>query len=111
LGQIAGCYRDGLRADIDWVARYGGEEFVIVLPETELESARATAERRRAAIAARAFTHAGQTLHVTSSFGAAQLKADESVEVFLNRADRAVYRAKAQGRDCVVCDLDTSAEV
>ena len=111
LSQVAGCYRDGLRADIDWVARYGGEEFVIVLPETELESARATAERRRAAIAARAFTNAEQTLCVTSSFGVAQLQADESVEVFLNRADRAVYRAKAQGRDCVVCDLGTSDDV
>jgi diguanylate cyclase (GGDEF)-like protein len=110
LIQVADCYRDGLRADIDWVARYGGEEFVIVLPETELESARATAERRRAAIAARGFTSAGQTLRVTSSFGVSQLQADESVEAFLNRADRAVYQAKAQGRDCVVCDHGTPAD-
>ncbi len=81
----------------DIVARFGGEEFVVVLPETDLGGARRFAERLRRAIQASPVDE----MRTTASFGVATLVADDSVDRLLNAADRALYLAKANGRNRV----------
>jgi diguanylate cyclase (GGDEF)-like protein len=86
----------------DVLARYGGEEFACLLPDTPLRRARITAERMRAAIQALAIAHpAGVEGVVTVSVGVASLVPGEtgSVEQLVEVADRALYAAKAAGRN------------
>jgi diguanylate cyclase (GGDEF)-like protein len=87
----------------DVVARWGGEEFVIALPSTSLEGAMLVAERIRATLEGHPITHAsGQTLTVTASFGVAELESGETVDLVVDRADRAMYAAKSAGRNRVL---------
>ena len=84
----------------EMVARYGGEEFVIVCPETGLRDVYAKAERLRAAVQA-AQVVKGDDFRVTSSFGVATVEPEDEVETLLNRADKALYMSKQQGRNRV----------
>lgn len=85
----------------DFVARYGGEEFVILMPETDQQSAMAAAEKVRLAIAECPFNFNNERLPVTASFGVAAFAEGDSIEACFERADRALYRAKANGRNQV----------
>ena len=97
LVKIAEVFRQTTRA-VDCVARYGGEEFVVLLPETAAEQAAETAERIRARVAAEAL--AGGT--ITLSVGIAAFPAHgDSPESMIAAADRALYRAKREGRNRV----------
>ena len=92
---------------VDVVARYGGEEFALVLPETGLAGARTIAERLRQRVAEHAFVGAGgQPLKLTLSAGiAAYPHADvTSKEELIQRADRGLFVAKAQGKNRVGVD-------
>jgi diguanylate cyclase (GGDEF)-like protein len=85
-------------------ARYGGEEFAIVLPNTDLGGCHRLAEHLRAAIQALAIPHEGSpTGTLTASFGVASMTPNESHEVddLVASADRALYEAKAAGRNRV----------
>jgi len=89
---------------VDLVARYGGEEFVIVLPETREDGAVSFAERIRERIEMHPFSvDDGPTLQVTASIGVATFPAPRvaTVEDLFMRADQALYRAKAEGRNRV----------
>ena len=86
----------------DIFARYGGEEFLLVLPSIDLDAALQLANRIRVKIASAPLVEQPMLLTVTASFGVAQLRIDESVEQWLNRADKALYRAKGNGRNCVM---------
>ena len=90
----------------DRVARLGGEEFVITLPETTEAEALVVAEKLREAVAALEFRQGDVTERMTVSIGvaAADPTLDEDEASLLGRADAALYRAKAEGRDCVVAD-------
>lgn len=82
----------------DLLARFGGEEFVLLLPETSQDEAVAVAERILAAVAE---PHEGLPA-VTVSIGVASNRADESeLDAVLARADKALYKAKAEGRNRV----------
>lgn len=83
----------------DFVCRWGGEEFVAWLQGCQIEDALAIAETVRARIAARRY--AGIGLRVTASLGVVAHRSGDSLETTLGRADRAMYDAKAQGRDRV----------
>ncbi len=89
--------------ETDFLARYGGEEFALLAPRTDLAGAAGLAEKLRAAVArAELFVDgdAGPTrLAVTVSIGVALFKGDR--HALFNDADRALYRAKASGKDCV----------
>ncbi|WP_026362844.1 PleD family two-component system response regulator [Methylopila sp. M107] len=90
---------------IDLAVRLGGEEFVVVMPETEVAVARLVAERIRAKVATKPFSlGAGQgAIDVTVSVGvASHLGAGDDPAALLKRADVALYRAKADGRNRVV---------
>lgn len=85
----------------DTIARYGGEEFVIVMPMTEESTAMMLAERIRAHVASQPILDT-PALRVTLSAGVASFQPGESCEQWLDRADKALYAAKAQGRNQVV---------
>lgn len=87
----------------DLAARFGGEEFVVLLPETDLLSASVVTDRIRQMTEMTPFhvNHDINTLNVTVSIGAAQLKNGESGAELLKRADEALYKAKHAGRNQV----------
>jgi diguanylate cyclase (GGDEF)-like protein len=90
--------------EMDLLARYGGEEFALLASRTALEGAVGLAEKLRVAIAEARFSLLaldGPTqIGVTVSAGVTTYRGDE--KAFFNEADRALYRAKAAGKDCVV---------
>lgn len=95
VAQIAGSQ---LR-EIDGFCRYGGEEFVAILPETELPGAMAVAEKIRKAVENFRFHSRGQRVVITLSAGVAQYGGEDKIEAFTDRADKALYRAKSEGRN------------
>jgi diguanylate cyclase (GGDEF)-like protein len=91
----------------DLFGRWGGEEFVIAMPETNAAGAVKAAERLRELLAAARFDANGKPRAITVSIGVAGLQRDElSVDHAIARADRALYRAKEEGRNRVLCEGD-----
>lgn len=89
--------------EVDRVARYGGEEFCVLLPHTEHEGAIQAAERLRDAVTQICIPWDDQMISVTVSTGmAVALDTKEHLRSLLRRADEALYRAKAEGRNRVV---------
>jgi diguanylate cyclase len=84
---------------IDRFGRYGGEEFLLVLPDTKHDVALRLLERLRAIIADLDWSAFSSGMQVTISAGVATLKADETADTFLARADSALYAAKEKGRN------------
>ncbi len=107
LVAVARALSTALRA-CDSAARFGGEEFVVLMPETGLEVAREAAERLRCAVAAlRLGDHQGKPIAITISVGVAQYLPEQGAQTpssLLSRADRAMYRAKSEGRNKVLCE-------
>jgi diguanylate cyclase (GGDEF)-like protein/PAS domain S-box-containing protein len=89
---------------MDVVGRIGGEEFGLLLPETPLAAAEPALDRVRKSIAERSFHDQGlpEGRHITVSIGVAQRRPSESLAQLLERADGALYQAKASGRDRVL---------
>ena len=89
--------------DIDVIGRVGGEEFAILLPETGNDQAIEAAERLRAALAtAKVAMPSGLPLQFTVSLGVATLEGkDTNIDMLLNQADQALYKAKSEGRNRV----------
>ncbi|MDQ0327257.1 two-component system cell cycle response regulator [Rhodopseudomonas julia] len=94
--------RKGVRG-IDLIVRFGGEEFLVVMPETGIEHAVQIAERLRGDVEAEPFTtREGQKLPVTVSIGLSRLEGPEDTPgKLIKRADKALYEAKAAGRNRV----------
>ncbi len=89
--------------EIDIAGRYGGEEFCVVLPDTDQEGARLVAERIRVATEQRIIKAYDATIHITISIGLSCFPADgKSPDELIDKADWSLYRAKSQGRNCVV---------
>ncbi len=102
LQGICASLRRRLRSG-DCLCRSGGEEFTLLLPGCPLEAAESLAEELRGSIAALRVPFGGHSLAVTLSLGVTALRdAPDDGETLLNRADRALYRAKQQGRDRVM---------
>jgi len=85
----------------DTLARWGGEEFCLVLPHTALTAAVSVAEKVRRALDGAPLPCSQR---ITASFGAAELRPDETPEQLAGRADAALYRAKENGRNRVERD-------
>jgi diguanylate cyclase (GGDEF)-like protein len=85
--------------NIDRFGRYGGEEFLLMLPDTPGDVAARILDRLRAIIADLDWSAFSSGMQVTISAGVATLRPDERPDSFLARADRALYAAKAQGRN------------
>ena len=105
LKELASRIRESIR-DFDLLVRYGGEEFVLIMPHTAADIAVSVAERLRGCLADRPFEVSGSAapLPVTASFGVATTSdPNETAESLLDRADQALYQAKANGRNQVFC--------
>ena len=103
LNEFCTVLGDNLRK-YDLLARYGGEEFVVVLPETDLESATAVAEKLRGILASHIFFLQGNNCRATASFGVAGMApATDSFgkDELIQFADKALYEAKKKGRNRV----------
>lgn len=101
LSTVGAALRGTLRAG-DFVGRYGGEEFCVVWTETPLAGARIAAERLRREVERLAVVGADDVpIRVTCSVGVAELARGGDPQEALERADRALYRAKAAGRNRV----------
>jgi len=86
---------------VDIFARMGGEEFCVLMPETPLDGAADVAEKLRGAIAS---CDCAGDASISASFGVGEYRAGEEPDQFLGRVDRALYRAKQQGRNRVVVE-------
>lgn len=102
LVRISQMIRSCLRK-LDTAYRYGGEEFTVILPETSCEEAVLVAERIRNVVESEKFEHEnGQsTMPLTISIGVTQYTEKEELSSFIQRADKAMYLSKQQGRNMV----------
>jgi diguanylate cyclase len=87
---------------IDRFGRYGGEEFLLVLPDTPGDTAMRMLDRLRSIIADLDWSAFSPGMQITLSAGVTTLRADETADIFLARADCALYAAKARGRNRVI---------
>jgi diguanylate cyclase (GGDEF)-like protein len=102
LRAFASVIREKVR-DVDLPARYGGEEFTVLLPATGAEGGRQLAERLRVAAEELSISVGdGVTVRLTSSFGVSSFPEEKSAPALMRAADRALYRAKAAGKNTVV---------
>jgi diguanylate cyclase len=95
----------------DLVARYGGEEFAAILPATDLEGALILAENIRKAIQSKELLKRSTNEklgRITASFGIALYREGESPSALIERADRCLYAAKREGRNCVFAETQLS---
>lgn len=97
LKEIASILKTEVR-ESDHVGRWGGEEFLIICPETDINGAATLAEKLRNTINEYTFTNVG---HRTASFGITTCSDDCTFESMINRADKALYTAKSEGRNNV----------
>lgn len=103
LCAVSRTLEDSVRS-VDAVGRFGGEEFVIVLPEMDIEGARDMAERLRQRVSRKpTLLESGHSVPLTISIGVAVFPVHgHSLDTLCGAADKAMYQAKMQGRDCVV---------
>ena len=107
--EVLKSFADRLRGIVrggDLLCRLGGEEFVIVMPNVEIGAAARIAERARQAIEQEPFVvdAGGRAIPVTTSIGVAERGPDDDTSSLFRRADRALYRAKSEGRNRVSAD-------
>ena len=103
LISLAGLISQNVRK-VDIFARFGGEEFALVLPETDILTARETAEKLRKLIEDMKVDTGKAQINITSSFGVAELtNSNSNFGEVLSNADKALYIAKKKGRNCVEC--------
>ncbi|MDA0689604.1 MAG: diguanylate cyclase [Proteobacteria bacterium] len=99
LVALANLCRENIRST-DVFCRFGGEEFIILMPETDLDSAFQKIEELRTRVAARPLVvFNGQDIAITFSAGLASWHSDETLEDLIGRADKSLYQAKQQGRN------------
>lgn len=104
LIRLADSLRAATRAELDMPARLGGEEFALLVQGMAADPAIQLAQRLQAALAADPLIHSGNPPYgqLTISIGLSQLVEGDTPETLYRRADRALYDAKAQGRNRVV---------
>jgi len=101
LREVAGALR-GVLSEADMFGRYGGEEFIAVLPGRDGADARALGERMRIAVENIEVRHDDQRIRLTVSIGiATRQRGEDTPAAAIARADKALYAAKRQGRNCI----------
>ncbi|MEM7293052.1 MAG: diguanylate cyclase, partial [Pseudomonadota bacterium] len=102
LKLFAAMIHDSIR-ESDFIARIGGEEFVLILPETNLSEGQSVCEKIRQDIAGRNYRYEDENLTISASCGLCEWHREESSDELYTRADAALYNAKSEGRNRVVC--------
>ncbi len=98
---IADCCKRTFR-QMDLVTRYGGDEFAVLLPDTPLDHASEAAERLRQVVANSPVKIRGKEIHLSVSIGLAGLdKSQDTIDSLFEKADKALYNAKGNGRNSV----------
>ena len=114
LHAVAQAINEALKRPMDLVARYGGEEFAIILPGTDIKGAERVAGELKEAVDVIRLEHKSSEVsgHVTLSFGVAAMvpQSDLSAKILIDSADRALYRAKEQGRNRILCVSTNNGE-
>lgn len=95
--------------NIDHIARYGGEEFILILTNVEKDQAMLCADRIRKMVKKIVFENMPPDFRMTISVGVTEFQQSEVIQQAINRADTALYRAKANGRDRVEYEPVTAA--
>ena len=98
LRTVAFVVKNELRQD-DIVARYGGEEFLILLPMTDIHAAQYLVERLRQLIENQKFMFENELISITASFGLTAMAPHDNAEQMIDRADKALFKAKNAGRN------------
>jgi diguanylate cyclase (GGDEF)-like protein len=104
LAEVAKVLKGCCHRKADLAVRYGGEEFAVLLPDTDLQGAMTLAGQIRQSLIDKHITHSGSpTGYLTVSLGCHAFVPSslDSIEVFIQRADAALYQAKHSGRNCV----------
>ena len=102
LISLAECCRSVIR-ESDIIGRLGGEEFAICCPEADLEGAKVIAERIRTRCENVLLNHQDNAFCITVSLGVTRMiNSDNHLEALMHRADKLLYRAKDQGRNCAI---------
>ncbi|MFT6261693.1 MAG: diguanylate cyclase [Crocinitomicaceae bacterium] len=95
--------------DTDFLSRYGGEEFVVILPESDAKAALLVGEKIRQQVAKSPFHFKGKRVQITISCGIACFKPMYRIEQVFDAADKALYKAKENGRNqCQIGELEGS---
>lgn len=105
LKEFAAVLSSHVRNNRDWIARYGGEEFLICLPDTDLQNAKAIAERMRTSVLEKEFVTDKGNVRVTCSIGVHSVCNETecfTVEGIIDLVDKKLYQAKNGGRNRVV---------
>jgi diguanylate cyclase (GGDEF)-like protein len=91
----------------DTAGRYGGEEFMVILDTTDLSQGVVTAERIRKAVEDLRFNWKNQVLRITVSIGVTAITVeDTTIDAMISRVDKALYKAKDEGRNRIISDED-----
>ena len=101
LRRFAQITQQALRTS-DLLGRWGGEEFIVIFPDTAIDEAQVALQRVREHLRQADFRNIAPGLCVTFSAGLVRIGAGEKIEQAIERADQAMYRAKTNGRDCIV---------
>ena len=108
LIEFCNCLRTVIGDTNEWIARYGGEEFLIILPNTTLTEAGNVAEQIRTMLSHMVVVIEDAQIGFTASFGVSSFDGNKattarpSPDALINEADRCLYEAKKEGRNCVI---------
>ncbi len=112
LRLVAHCLKTSVN-DGQTPARYGGEEFGVILPDTDIDTAKDIAEKIRATVESKKVVKktTGESMGtITLSLGIAQITTDDSLDSLIKRADACLYAAKRSGRNCVITEKDINPD-
>lgn len=109
IKEVANRLQQELKRSTDHLCRYGGEEFAIILPNTDTEGARVLAEQLRLCLASLPVQHEELELSISASIGcyAAVAEISSASVDYIQAADTALYQAKNEGRNRVVCSPES----
>lgn len=103
LKKVINLINNNIRVELDWVARYGGEEILLVFNNTSKEKSIILANRIRGIIEDNIFKYKDNKVKLTISLGVATMNEEiDSIEKFINVADKNLYKAKKSGRNLVI---------
>ncbi|MDO6612798.1 GGDEF domain-containing protein [Shewanella sp. 1_MG-2023] len=99
--KVAAKQLNSITREIDYLCRYGGEEFVLILPLTSEQKALCVANKLQLALAKVNFEWQGTPIAIEASIGFSTINESLPAEALLQLADKAMYEAKASGRNCI----------